>query len=291
MAVSMRDIKRKITSIQKTQQITKAMKMVAAAKLRKTQEAALMFRPYRNRLEQMIGSLVSSSSHLDNKLLRFRDVKSVDLIVLTSDRGLCGAFNHNVLKETEKLIKTKFASKNVNLILVGRFAHTYFKFRGIQPKEAYSDILKDKADFSVASDIMEKVIADFTDEKSDEVYIVYNRFVNVLVQKVTVKRVLPVYIGDKVPTSEQMVEKFSFEPDKETVLNELLPKYVKMELYGSMLESLAGEYAARMTAMDAATNNAGEMIKNLTLEFNKARQASITKELIEITTSIEAMKQ
>ncbi|AEA33961.1 ATP synthase F1 subunit gamma [Hippea maritima] len=291
MAVSMRDIKRKITSIQKTQQITKAMKMVAAAKLRKTQEAALMFRPYRNKLEQMIGALVSSSSHLDNKLLRFRDVKNVDLIVITSDRGLCGAFNHNVLKETERLINTKFAGKNVNLILIGRFAHTYFKFRGIRPKEAYSDILKDKAEFSVASDIMDKIIVDFSDEKSDEVYVVYNRFVNVLVQKVTVKKVLPVYIGDKVPTSGQVEEKFLFEPNKETVLNELLPKYVKMELYGSMLESLAGEYAARMTAMDAATNNAGEMIKSLTLEFNKARQASITKELIEITTSIEAMKQ
>ena len=290
MALSMRDIKRKIGSIQKTQQITKAMKMVAAAKLRKTQEAALEFRPYRNKLEQMIASLVDSTSHQENKLLRFSDVEKVDLIVITSDRGLCGAFNHNVLKETENLIKTKFSNKKVNLTLIGRFAINYFKFRGIQPRYAYSDILKDRVDYSYVNEIMDKIIADFKDEKSDEVYIVYNRFVNVLVQKVTLKKVLPVMIGDKVPAQQQMVEKFTYEPDKETVLNELLPKYVKMELYGSMLESLAGEYAARMTAMDAATNNAAEMIKGLTLQFNKARQASITKELIEITTSIEAMK-
>ncbi len=291
MAVSMRDIKRKIGSIQKTQQITKAMKMVAAAKLRKTQEAALIFRPFQNKLEQMIALLVNSTSHQESELLRFRDVKNVDIIVITSDRGLCGAFNHNIIKETERFIKTKLTGKNVNLVLIGRFAHTYFRFRGIEPKEAYSGILKDRADYGEASEIMEKVIADFLNGESDEVYVIYNRFVNVLIQKVTIKKLLPVMIGDKVPSEQNAVEKFTFEPDKETVLNKLLPKYVKMELYGAMLESLAGEYAARMTAMDAATVNAGEMIKSLTLEFNKARQATITKELIEITTSIEAMKQ
>ncbi len=291
MALSMRDIKRKIGSIQKTQQITKAMKMVAAAKLRKAQEATLTFRPFKNKLEQMIASLVSSTSHQDNDLLRFRDVKSVDLIVITSDRGLCGAFNHNVLKETERLINTKFSEKKVNLILIGRFSNNYFKFRGVKPKEFYEDVLKDNVEFINASKIMDKVIADFLNGDSDEVYVVFNRFVNVLVQKVTVKKLLPIMIGDKVPSEHNLAEKFTFEPDKETVLKELLPKFVKMELYDAMLESLAGEHAARMTAMDAATTNAGEMIKNLTLEFNKARQATITRELVEITTSIEAMKQ
>ncbi len=290
MALSMKDIKRKIASVKKTQQITKAMKMVAAAKLRKTQEAALQFRPYINRLEQVITSLTEYTSHMEHPLLRFRDVKTVDIVVLTSDRGLCGAFNHNVLKETESLIKNKFANNTVNLTLIGRFANNYFKFRGISPKHTYSDILKDKAEFGDASTIMENAIKDFTQEATDEVYIVYNKFVNVLVQKVVVKKVLPISFGDTVPT-EQTYDKFEFEPDKSTVLNELLPKYAKISLYESMLESLAGEYAARMTAMDAATSNAGEMIKNLTLEFNKARQASITRELIEITTSIEAMKQ
>jgi len=289
MALSMKDIKRKIASVKKTQQITKAMKMVAAAKLRKTQEAALQFRPFINRLEQVISSSLESSSHMDHPLLLFKDVKNVDIIVLTSDRGLCGAFNHNVLKETEALIKSKFSNNNVNLTLIGRFANNYFKFKGIKPKYLYMDILKDKADYSVASEIMEKLIEDFISDKTDEVYIVYNKFVNVLVQKVVVKKVMPVSFGDTVP-KDNTQESFLFEPDKSTVLDDLLPKYVKINLYDSMLESLAGEYAARMTAMDAATNNANEMIKNLTLEFNKARQAAITKELIEITTSIEAMK-
>ncbi len=289
MALSMKDIKRKIASVKKTQQITKAMKMVAAAKLRKTQEAALQFRPYINRLEQVISSSLESSSHMDHPLLLFKDVKNVDIIVLTSDRGLCGAFNHNVLKETETLIKNKFSNKNVNLTLIGRFANNYFKFKGIKPKYLYTDILKDKADYTLAGEIMEKLIEDFVSDKTDEVYIVYNKFVNVLVQKVVVKKVMPVSFGDTVP-KDNTQESFLFEPDKSTVLDDLLPKYVKISLYDSMLESLAGEYAARMTAMDAATNNANEMIKNLTLEFNKARQAAITKELIEITTSIEAMK-
>ncbi len=289
MALSMKDIKRKIASVQKTQQITKAMKMVAAAKLRKTQEAALQFRPYINRLEQVIASSLESSSHLDHPLLLFKDAKNIDIVVLTSDRGLCGAFNHNVLKETELLIKNRFAGKNINLTLIGRFANNYFKFKGIKPKYLYTDILKDRVDYAVSSEIMEKLIEDFISDKSDEVYIVYNKFVNVLVQKVVVKKVIPVSFGEIVP-KDNTQESFLFEPDKATVLDDLLPKYVKINLYDSMLESLAGEYAARMTAMDAATNNANEMIKNLTLEFNKARQAAITKELIEITTSIEAMK-
>ncbi len=289
MALSMKDIKRKIASVKKTQQITKAMKMVAAAKLRKTQEAALQFRPYINRLEQVISSSLESSSHMDHPLLLFRDVQNVDIIVLTSDRGLCGAFNHNVLKETELLIKNKFAGKNINLTLIGRFANSYFKFKGIKPKYLYTDILKDKVDYSIAGEIMEKLIEDFISEETDEVYIVYNKFVNVLVQKVVVKKVIPVSFGETV-SKDNTQENFLFEPDKTSVLEDLLPKYVKINLYDSMLESLAGEYAARMTAMDAATNNANEMIKNLTLEFNKARQAAITKELIEITTSIEAMK-
>ncbi len=289
MAVSMKDIKRKIASVQKTQQITKAMKMVAAAKLRKTQEAALQFRPYMYKFGQIIHSLVDSSSHLEHPLLFLKDVKNVDLIVLTSDKGLCGAFNHNVIKESENLIKGKFASKNVSPVLIGKFANNYFKFKGIQAKNSYTDILKDKATYEDASMIMSQVIEDFINEKSDEVYVVYNKFVNVLVQKVVVKKILPMSFEDSVPVGN-VTEKFLFEPDKSSVLAELLPKYAKMNLYESMLESLAGEYAARMTAMDAATTNAGEMIDNLTLEFNKARQASITRELVEITTSIEAMK-
>jgi len=289
MAVSTKDIKRKISSIQKTQQITRAMKMVAAAKLKKVQDTTMQFRPYMMRLEQVTSALISSASPREHPLMLFRDVKNVDVVVVTSDRGLCGAFNHNVLKETENFIDSKLDGKNVSLTIIGKNAYNYFKFKGIKPKNVYLNISKDKPKHSNAIEIADKLIENYIGESTDEVYIVYNSFVNVLLQKTKIKRILPVAFEDSV-NLENIVERFSFEPSKEDVLNKLLPKYVHINMYNAMLESLTGEYAARMTAMDAATNNANNMINELTLEFNKARQAAITRELIEITTSIEAMK-
>lgn len=289
MAVSTKDIKRKISSIQKTQQITRAMKMVAAAKLKKVQNTTIQFRPYMMMLEQVTSALISSASPTEHPLILFRDVKNVDVIVVTSDRGLCGAFNHNVLKETENFINSKLGGKNVSLTIIGKNAYNYFKFKGIKPKNVYLNISKDKPKHSNAIEIADKLIENYIGENTDEVYIVYNSFVNVLLQKTKIKRILPVAFEDSV-SLKNIVERFSFEPSKEDVLNKLLPKYVHISIYNTMLESLTGEYAARMTAMDAATNNANNMINELTLEFNKARQAAITRELIEITTSIEAMK-
>ena len=289
MAVSTKDIKRKISSIQKTQQITRAMKMVAAAKLKKVQDTTMQFRPYMMRLEQVTSALISSASPREHPLMLFRDVKNVDVVVITSDRGLCGAFNHNVLKETENFIDSKLDGKNVSLTIIGKNAYNYFKFKGIKPKNVYLNISKDKPKHSNAIEIADKLIENYIGESTDEVYIVYNSFVNTLLQKTKIKRILPVAFEDSV-NLENIVERFSFEPSKEDVLNKLLPKYVHINMYNAMLESLTGEYAARMTAMDAATNNANNMVNKLTLEFNKARQAAITRELIEITTSIEAMK-
>ncbi len=289
MAVSTKDIKRKIGSIQKTQQITRTMKMVAAAKLKKVQDTTMQFRPYMMRLEQVTSALVSSASPREHPLMLFRDVKNVDVVVITSDRGLCGAFNHNVLKETENFIDSKLDGKNVNLTIIGKNGYNYFKFRGVKPKNVYLNISKDKPKHSKAIEIADKLIENYIGESTDEVYIVYNSFVNTLLQKTKIKRILPVAFENSV-NLENIVERFSFEPSKEDVLNKLLPKYVHINMYDAMLESLTGEYAARMTAMDAATNNANNMVNKLTLEFNKARQAAITRELIEITTSIEAMK-
>ncbi len=289
MALSMKDIKRKISSIQKTQQITKAMKMVAAAKLRKVQEATTQFRPYLEKIESIVSSLVESASPMEHPLLFFRDVKNVGVIIITSDRGLCGAFNHNVIKAAEGFMKNELNDKNINLTLIGKSAFNYFKFRGIEADDVYTEILKNKAHYSDAQRIMNKVVRKFVNSELDEVYLIYNRFINVLVQKSTVKKVLPVSI-EKKPEKQDIIEKYIFEPSKSEVLNALLPRYVITLLYDAMLESLTGEHAARMTAMDAATTNAGNMIEALMLDFNKARQASITKELIEIVTSIEAMK-
>lgn len=288
---SSRDIKRKISSIGKTQQITKAMKMVAAAKLRKVQQTALQFRPYMEKFEEVIKYLSEYTPPQDNKFLFLRDVKAAEIVVVASDKGLCGGFNHNITKETETLINS-LKSKNisVSITVVGKKMHDYFHFKGVEIKHFYTGILKNEAKFTDAKKIMSIAIEDFIDEKSDEVYIIYNKFVNMLVQRPTVKKVLPISFEEEEDGSKQKYEKFTFEPSKEAVLEEVLLKYVHMSLYDSFLESLAGEYAARMLAMEAATKNAQDMIKKLTLFYNKARQAAITKELIEITTSIEAMK-
>ncbi|MGC9257165.1 ATP synthase F1 subunit gamma [Desulfurella sp.] len=287
---SSRDIKRKISSIGKTQQITKAMKMVAAAKLRKVQQTALQFRPYMEKFEEVIKYLSEYTPPQDNKFLFLRDVKTAEIVVVASDKGLCGGFNHNITKETEALVKS-LSSKNisVSITVIGKKIHDYFHFKGIEIKHFYTGILKNEAKFNDAKKIMSIAIEDFIDEKTDEVYIIYNKFVNMLIQKPTVKKVLPISFEEE-DGSKQKYEKFTFEPSKEAVLEKLLLKYVHMSLYDSFLESLAGEYAARMLAMEAATKNAQDMIKKLTLFYNKARQAAITKELIEITTSIEAMK-
>ncbi|MGB9743859.1 MAG: ATP synthase F1 subunit gamma [Desulfurella sp.] len=287
---SSRDIKRKINSIAKTQQITKAMKMVAAAKLRKVQHTAMQFRPYIGKFEEIIKYLSEYTPPQDNKFLFLRDVKAAEIIVVASDKGLCGGFNHNIIKETENLV-SNLSSKNisVSITVVGKKVYDYFHFKGIQIKHFYTGILKNEAHFVDAKKIMNVAIKDFLEEKTDEVYIVYNKFVNMLIQRPTVKKVLPISFEEE-NGQKQKYEKFTFEPSKEIVLEEMLLKYVYMSLYDSFLESLAGEYAARMLAMEAATKNAQDMIKKLTLFYNKARQAAITKELIEITTSIEAMK-
>ncbi|WP_291493618.1 ATP synthase F1 subunit gamma [Desulfurella sp.] len=287
---SSRDIKRKINSIAKTQQITKAMKMVAAAKLRKVQHTAMQFRPYIEKFEEIIKYLSEYTPPQDNKFLFLRDVKAAEIIVVASDKGLCGGFNHNIIKETENLV-SGLSSKNisVSITVVGKKVHDYFHFKGIEIKHFYTGLLKDEAHFVDAKRIMNVAIKDFLEEKTDEVYIVYNKFVNMLIQRPTVKKVLPISFEEE-NGQKQKYEKFTFEPSKEMVLDQILLKYIQMSLYDSFLESLAGEYAARMLAMEAATKNAQDMIKKLTLFYNKARQAAITKELIEITTSIEAMK-
>jgi F-type H+-transporting ATPase subunit gamma len=283
-----RDIKRKIGSIVKTQQITRAMKMVAAAKLKKAQEAAFHLRFYSTRIEELMTGLLERVSSTFHPLSYYRDVKNVELIIITADRGLCGSFNHNVLKEAENMIKNfDKESKTVSLNIIGRHGYNYFKFRGYNFRKTYMDILTKEAKFTDAMRIMDDVMAVFLKEKLDEVYLLYNRFINTLVQKVTIKKVLPLSL-EKAEKKE--AGEYIFEPSRGEVLEALLPRYVYIMLYGAMLESLASEHAARMTAMDNATKNAEEMIRILTLSFNKARQMAITKELIEITTSNEAMK-
>ena len=285
---TMRDIKRKIGSIVKTQQITRAMKMVAAAKLRRIQESTLHLRFYSTKVEELMTGLLKESSLLFHPLFRYGDVKNIELIIITADRGLCGAFNHNVLKRAEDMIKGfDKEGKSVSLNVIGRHGYNYLKFRGYGFRKTYMDILAKEAKFTDAMRIMDDVMNVFLEEKVDEVYLIYTRFINTLIQRVTVKQVLPLSVEE---VKGKAVAQYIFEPSMKEVLEALLPHYVYILLYSAMLESLASEQAARMTAMDNATKNADEMIRMLTLSFNKARQIAITKELIEITTSIEAMR-
>lgn len=287
---SSRDIKRKISSIGKTQQITKAMKMVAVAKLRKVQQTAFQFRPYMGKFQEIIKYLSEYTPPQDNKFLFLRDVKNAEIIVVASDKGLCGGFNHNIVKETENLIDS-LNKKNisVSITVVGKKVYDYFNFKGVNIKNFYTLMLKNEARFADAKSVMNPAIENFINDKTDEVYIIYNKFVNMLIQKPMVRKVMPISFEEE-DAVKQKYEKFTFEPSKEAVLDEVLLKYIYISLYDSFLESLAGEYAARMLAMESATKNAQDMIKRLTLFYNKTRQAAITKELIEITTSIEAMK-
>ncbi len=283
-----RDIKRKIGSIVKTQQITRAMKMVAAAKLRRIQESTLHLRFYSTKIEELMTGLLKGASLASHPLFRYGDVKNVELIIITADRGLCGSFNHNVLKKAEDMIKNfNKEGKTVSLAVIGRHGYNYLKFRGYSFRKTYMNILSKEAKFTDAMEIMDDVMNIFLEEKLDEVYLIYNRFVNTLVQKVTVKQVFPLSVEK---TEREVVAQHIFEPSMEEVLESLLPRYVYILLYSAMLESLSSEHAARMTAMDNATKNADDMVRMLTLSFNNARQIAITRELIEITTSVEAMK-
>ena len=283
-----RDIKRKISTIVKTQQITRAMKMVAAAKLRRIQESTLHLRFYSTKIEELMTGLLKGASLAFHPLFRYGDVKNVELIIITADRGLCGSFNHNVLKKAEDMIKNfNKEGKTVSLTVIGRHGYNYFKFRGYSFRKTYMNILSKEAKFTDAMEIMDDAMNIFLEEKLDEVYLIYNRFVNTLVQKVTVKQVFPLSVEK---TEKEVVAQHIFEPSMEEVLESLLPRYVYILLYSAMLESLASEHAARMTAMDNATKNADDMVRMLTLSFNNARQIAITRELIEITTSVEAMK-
>ncbi|MCK4278431.1 MAG: ATP synthase F1 subunit gamma [Desulfurellaceae bacterium] len=283
-----RDIKRKISTIVKTQQITRAMKMVAAAKLRRIQETTLHLRFYSTKIEELMTGLLKGASLAFHPLFRYGDVKNVELIIITADRGLCGSFNHNVLKKAEDMIKNfNKEGKTVSLTVIGRHGYNYLKFRGYSFRKTYMNILSKEAKFTDAMEIMDDVMNIFLEEKLDEVYLIYNRFVNTLVQKVTVKQVFPLSLEK---TEREVVAQHIFEPSMEEVLESLLPRYVYILLYSAMLESLASEHAARMTAMDNATKNADDMVRMLVLSFNNARQIAITRELIEITTSVEAMK-
>lgn len=283
---TLRDIKRRITSVKNTEQITKAMKMVAASRLRRAQEAILASRPYAHKMLEVLSSLALRTNPQAHPLLANREPRKVDLLIVTSDRGLCGAFNSNIIRRAERFIN-EHPDWEFTLHLVGRKANDYFKRRDYNIRKVSLNILSDIS-FSHAIAIGNDIVENYLSEDFDQVFMVYNEFKSAIQQTVIVEQLLPIKPMDI--TEEVNAVEYSFEPSEEVLLEELLPRHINTQIYRVFLESVASEHGARMTAMEAASKNAEEMIDKLTILFNRTRQAAITTELIEVVSGKEAMK-
>lgn len=292
---SLKDIRARIESTKNTQQITKAMKLVSAAKLRKAQHNIVNMRPYALTLRKVIADIAVTKKVTHPLMETKKQVKSVLLVVISSDRGLCGAFNSNINKFTEAyLSENKDKYEKVDILFIGRKAHDYFNKRGITPVDYITKLDKDIS-YELASKIANRVMGDYLDGHYDEVRIVHNEFKSAISQTVVCETILPIDIGLSTFKSEaEQAAAFSvdmiFEPAPEKIVEELLVKHFDLQVYRCMSESVAGEHGARMSAMENATNNAKEMINKLTLTYNKLRQEKITTELTEIVSGAEALK-
>jgi F-type H+-transporting ATPase subunit gamma len=302
---SLRDIRKRIRSVKNTKQITKAMKMVAAAKLRKAQDAIIAARPYAQTLDQIIGDLVARSGDegLAHPLLTQRPARRVELVVLTSDRGLAGGFNSNVIRRTSRfMVENGRDLERIELATVGRKGHDFFKNRGTPIRKDFPGLYS-KLSYRLAADIAEEFSANYLNGEVDAVYLVYNQFGSAISQTVTLEQVLPLQTLTPAPQAAatapgtaaaaalpRALVDFKYEPDRQAVLDRLVPQAVAIKVYRALLESVASEHGARMSAMENATSNATDMISSLTLVYNRTRQAVITKELMEIVSGAEALK-
>ena len=286
---SLKDIKRKVGAVQKTKQITRAMNMVAASKFKASQLRMENFRPYASKFMDVLNSLALRVESMSHPLLAVRDPKRIRVICMTSDRGLCGGFNTNLIKATERFLKDKTKEdKEISLINVGRKGRDFFRKKANIIGQ-WVDVLS-KFDMTLAVSISNDVIVPFIKEEYDELYLVYNQFVNVSVQRPTVVRLFPLpSIGQDVDIDPDKRLDYLYEPSEEALLQKLLPMYVHVLVYRALLETSAGENGARMAAMDNATNNCEDLIGSLTLKMNKARQAAITAELMDIVGGTEAL--
>ncbi len=294
---NLRDIRNRISSIENTQQITKAMKMVAAAKLRKAQQKMVATRPYAKKMQSVVGRLVSGAG-TDNIVMRQpEEIKAVLMIVVGSDKGLCGGFNNNLFKEVEKFIAEEFARFNkegtLHLITIGRKAEAYFKKRDYHVVDTNTGFF-DNLNYEDTSEIMSEAIEKFAESTYDKVLIAFNEFKTVITQNRLIEEVLPINSQklaelDDNKDNNQVID-YIYEPDAQTILDEILPVHLKMQLWRAVLESNASEQGARMAAMDNATENAKELRDELKLKYNQARQSAITTEISEIVSGAAALE-
>ncbi len=283
---SLKSIKKRITSVKNTRQITKAMKMVSAAKLRRAQENVTAARPYAGKLAEVLEKLAANQEVDSHPLLAPREIDKVLLIVVTSDRGLCGGFNANICKAAERFVReNKGEYSEITLMTIGRKGHEFLKNRQKVAKN-YSNIFGN-LNYQTAALLAQEVIQGYLAEEYDKVIILYNAFKSVMSQEITFQQLLPVAPPAQ---AEEVPTQYIYEPSQGALLDELLPKNIEVQMFKALLESLASEHGARMTAMDSASKNASEMIGKLTLIYNRARQAAITKELMEIISGAESIK-
>lgn len=295
---SLKDIKTQINSVVSTKKITTAMKMVAASKLRRSQEKAIAARPYSSRLEEMLSSLASSAASGEGiiKLLTGTgNDKNYIVVPVSADRGLCGGFNSSINRETFKLVKSlQKDGKNVQLMPVGKKSRDFFnRLMKDQIVESFIDLNVSNTGYDSALQVSNKLQDLYFDGKFDKCILVFNKFKSAISQEVTQQQLIPLDVLESSKTDKEDTNEaksiYDYEPDEETILKDLLPKNVSIQIFKVLLESDAGEHGARMAAMDNATRNAGEMIDGLTLKYNRTRQAFITKELIEIISGAESI--
>ena len=290
---NLKEVRTRITSVSSTQQITSAMKMVAASKLRRAQMAIVNMRPYAKKLNDILKNVTNSlDDDSDNTYGEERVLNKALIVVVTSNRGLCGAFNNNVIKRTRQLLQDNFAfinkNGNVDIITIGKKAGDFFKKEGYHHIGSYDDFYSDLS-FENVSPLATELLEKYSNREYDNITIVYNQFKNAATQLVMAEQLLPV-VATKSQEEETTRNNFIFEPSKEEIIESLLPAILKTQFYKTLLDSYASEHGARMTAMQQATDNAQEMLRDLKLKYNKARQAAITGEILEIVGGAEALK-
>jgi len=298
----LKEVRIRIASVKSTQQITNAMKMVAASKLRRAQTAIIKLRPYAGKLREILQNLSASIDNSgDNTFSQERKPEKILLVVIASNRGLCGAFNSNVIKMAVSMATNTYAVQlsqdNVSLITIGRKASEFFRKRKYNVVESH-DSLFDQLTFDNASAIAEKLMKAFASKEYDRIELVYNQFKNAAVQRLIVEQYLPIAPAQDtapaakpaVPATAKAEADYIFEPDKETIVRELIPKTLRIQLFKAVLDSFASEQGARMTAMQKATENAKDLLRELNISYNKARQNSITNAILEIVSGAEALK-
>jgi F-type H+-transporting ATPase subunit gamma len=287
---TLRDIQRRIRSVQSTQKITRAMKLVAAAKLRRAQERIIAARPYAQKMSELLGHLVTGTDADAHPLLEQREGPRRQIVIITADKGLAGAFNSNILRKSVELLRTASAA-DVTLVVVGRKARDFYRRRRQWTIKKDMIGFWDRLAYGHAAELADFFIEQYQAGEVDEVHLIYNEFRSVAVQRPIQAQLLPIPRTEGAGETAAAPADYIYEPSPEAILNDLLPRHVRTQVYRALMESVAGEYGARMTAMEAASKNAKDMISILTIHYNKARQEKITKELLDIVGGAEALKQ